>query len=60
VNEERSLLLRRDAIDALRQGTVPRRGLDLFAVGTERFSSALGEDLPRLLAGGSVFKAIDR
>ena len=55
---ERSLLLRRDAVDALRRGTVPRRGLDLFAVGTDRFAQSLDEELSRVAAGGAVFKAI--
>jgi hypothetical protein len=53
-----SVLLRRDVVEALRRGTVPRRGLDLFAVGAERFERALGEELDRCAAGGSVFKAI--
>jgi hypothetical protein len=53
-----SLLLRRDVVEALRRGTVPRRGLDLFAVGTERFERALKEELDRCAAGGSVFKAL--
>jgi hypothetical protein len=53
-----SLLLRRDVIEALRRGTVPRRGLDLFAVGAERFERALHEELDRCAAGGSVFKAL--
>jgi hypothetical protein len=53
-----SLLLRRDVIEALRRGTVPRRGLDLFAVGTERYERALQEELDRCAAGGAVFKAL--
>lgn len=53
-----SLLLRRDVVEALRRGTVPRRGLDLFAVGTERFERALTEELDRCATGGSVFKAL--
>jgi hypothetical protein len=53
-----SQLLRRDVMEALRRGTVPRRGLDLFAVGTERFERALTEELDRCAAGGSVFKAL--
>jgi hypothetical protein len=53
-----SLLLRRDVIEALRRGTVPRRGLELFAVGTERFERALQEELDRCSTGGSVFKAL--
>ena len=36
-------LLRRDVTAALRQGTVPRKGLDLFAVGTDRFAEVLDE-----------------
>lgn len=44
--------------EALRRGTVPRRGLDLFAVGTDRFDQALGEELDRCATGGSVFKAL--
>jgi hypothetical protein len=53
-----SLLLRRDVVEALRRGTVPRRGLDLFAVGTDRFERSLREELDRCAAGGSVFKAL--
>lgn len=53
-----STLLRREVVDALRRGTVPRRGLDLFAVGTDRFDAALSEELATVAAGGGVFKAI--
>lgn len=53
-----SVLLRKDVVEALRRGTVPRRGLDLFAVGTERYQLALGEELDRCATGGSVFKAL--
>jgi hypothetical protein len=53
-----SLLLRRDVVEALRRGTVPRRGLDLFAIGTDRFERALQEELDRCAIGGSVFKAL--
>lgn len=53
-----SLLLRREVIDALRRGTVPRRGLDLFAVGTQRFEASLQEELAAVAAGSAVFKAI--
>ena len=49
---------RREVIDALRRGAVPSAGLDLFAVGLDRFVSAVGEDLQTVIAGGSVFKAI--
>ncbi|MET8195264.1 BREX system ATP-binding protein BrxD [Micromonospora sp. NPDC005222] len=49
---------RREVIDALRRGAVPSAGLDLFAVGLDRFVGAVGEDLDTVAAGGSVFKAI--
>ncbi len=52
------MLLRQDVVDALRRGTVPRRGLDLFSVGTERFAESLAQELERVAAGGAVFKAI--
>lgn len=48
----------REVVDALRRGTVPARGLDLFAVGTQRFSAALDGDLAVAVGGGSSFKAI--
>ena len=49
---------RREVIDALRRGTVPANGLDLLAVGLERFTPALDADLETVMAGGSAFKAI--
>lgn len=49
---------RREVIDALRRGAVPSAGLDLFAVGLDRFVTAVGEDLATVAAGGSVFKAV--
>jgi len=49
---------RREVIDALRRGAVPQMGLDLFAVGVERFGQAVGEDLAAVAAGGAVFKAV--
>ncbi|MFI7609386.1 BREX system ATP-binding protein BrxD [Micromonospora sp. NPDC049366] len=49
---------RREVIDALRRGAVPSTGLDLFAVGLDRFGAAVGEDLDTVAAGGSVFKAV--
>ena len=49
---------RREVIDALRRGTVPANGLDLLAVGLERFIPALDTDLDTVVAGGSAFKAI--
>jgi hypothetical protein len=53
-----SPLLRHEVVDALRRGTVPRRGLELIATGTERFEEVLDEELSRVAAGGSAFKAI--
>ena len=49
---------RRDIIDALRRGAVPSNGLDVLAVGLDRFTTALDDDLARVAAGGSVFKAV--
>lgn len=45
-------------IDALRRGTVPQAGLDLFAVGMERFERAIDEELDGVEAGRAVFKAV--
>lgn len=49
---------RQEIIDALRRGTVPKSSLDAFAVGLERFESALDEELHKVASGGSVFKAV--
>ena len=49
---------RREVIDALRRGTVPANGLDLLAVGLERFTPALDADLDAVAGGGSAFKAV--
>lgn len=49
---------REEVIDALRRGTVPRSSLDAFAVGLDRFETAIEEDLRKVVAGGSVFKAV--
>ncbi len=53
-----SLLKRREIIDALRIGTVPRRGLELFAVGLERFDKAIDEELDSVAGGSGRFKAV--
>ena len=45
-------------IDALRRGTVPQNSLDAFAVGLDRFEAALDDELRKVAAGGSVFKAV--
>ena len=49
---------RQEIIDALRRGTVPRMGLDAFAVNLDRFADTIDEELGRVKAGGSVFKAV--
>lgn len=49
---------RRETIDALRAGTVPRRGLDLLAVGMDRFTIAVDSELDSVRAGSGVLKAV--
>ncbi|MCW3158004.1 BREX system ATP-binding protein BrxD [Micropruina sonneratiae] len=49
---------RREVIDALRRGTVPANGLDLLAVGLERFQPALDAELSAASSGSAVFKAV--
>lgn len=49
---------RQEIIDALRRGAVPVNGLDVLAVGLDRFVTAVDEDLDRIAGAGSVFKAI--
>lgn len=49
---------RREVVDALRRGTVPQAGLDLFAVGLERFHTALDDDLATVAGGGAAFHAV--
>lgn len=49
---------RREIVDALRRGTVPRRGLDAFAVGLDAFDAALTEELAAVAAGDAKFKAV--
>ena len=49
---------RDEVIDALRRGTVPARGLDLLAVGLDRFGSTIDEEVGRTAAGGGVFKCL--
>ncbi|MFI8502810.1 BREX system ATP-binding protein BrxD [Streptomyces sp. NPDC085524] len=55
---EVSAARRRDVVDALRRGTVPQAGLDLFAVGLDRFTAALDDDLATAARGGAAFHAI--
>jgi hypothetical protein len=58
VNEQVSPRRRREVVDALRRGNVPANGLDLLAVGLERFTPALDADLAAAAGGGSAFKAV--
>ena len=58
MTHDRSLLLRREVVGALRKGTVPQHGLDLFAVGMGRFEKAFSEELDAAAGGQGVFKAI--
>ncbi|MFE1902216.1 BREX system ATP-binding protein BrxD [Streptomyces gardneri] len=55
---EISAARRREVVDALRRGTVPQAGLDLFAVGLDRFTAALDDDIATVARGGSAFHAI--
>jgi hypothetical protein len=58
VTSDVSARRRRDIIDALRRGAVPMNGLDVLAVGLDRFAAATDDDLARAASGGSVFKAV--
>lgn len=49
---------RREVVSALRGGTVPQSGLDVLAVGLDRFEGAIDEELTAVAAGGAVFKAV--
>jgi hypothetical protein len=49
---------RGEIIAALRKGTVPQRGLDFFAVGLDRFESAIAQEMANVAQGGAVFKAV--
>ncbi|MBI2567264.1 MAG: BREX system ATP-binding protein BrxD [Candidatus Schekmanbacteria bacterium] len=49
---------REEIISALRRGTVPRRGLETFAVGLARFEAVLGAELETVSRGASAFKAV--
>ena len=49
---------RHEVIDALRRGTVPQAGLDLFAVGMERFERAIDTELDGVASGRAAFKAV--
>jgi hypothetical protein len=58
VSEPVSAARRREVIDALRRGTVPQAGLDLFAVGLDRFAPAMDDELRTAARGGAAFHAV--
>ena len=49
---------RHEIINALRRGTVPQSSLDALATGLERHEEVLDQELQKVKAGGSVFKAV--
>lgn len=49
---------RAEIIEALRRGTVPRTGLDAFAVGLDRFRLMLDQELDAVHQGRGGFKAV--
>ncbi len=49
---------RREILDALRRGTVPAGGLDVLAVGLDRFVVTVDAELAAVGAGGAGFKAV--
>lgn len=55
---EISPLKRREIVDALRIGAVPRRGLELFAVSLDPFATVIDEELDGVAAGRGKFKAV--
>lgn len=49
---------RRTVLAALRRGTVPETGLDLFAVGLDRLGPSLDAELDACAAGSAAFTAV--
>jgi hypothetical protein len=49
---------REEIIDSLRRGTVPRMGLDAFAVGLDGFEEAIDQELAAARQGRGIFKAV--
>jgi len=49
---------RREIVDALRRGTVPRRGIEHLATGLDRFTKAIDEELASAAGGKGAFKAV--
>jgi hypothetical protein len=53
-----AVVRKQEIVAALRNGAVPRRGIELYGVGMEKFSTAIQEELGRVTAGNGVFKAV--
>jgi hypothetical protein len=49
---------RAEILDALRRGTVPANGLDVLAVGLERFAPTIQEELEAVRTGRGMLKAV--
>jgi len=49
---------RLEVLDALRRGTVPQDGLDVLAVGLDRFREPMDQELRRASEGSCGFKAV--
>jgi hypothetical protein len=58
VTVELSPRRRKEVINALRRGTVPHNGLDVLAVGLDRFATAIDAELETVAAGNGAFKAV--
>lgn len=52
------LARRRELVAALRNGTVPRRGIEALATGLDRFERAVDDELALAASGHGVFKAL--
>lgn len=55
---EISIVRRREIVNALRNGSVPRHGLGHLAVGLARFEDAIDEEITHAALGNGVFKAV--
>jgi hypothetical protein len=49
---------RQEIVNALRRGTVPQGGLDAFAVGLDRLTPTVDDELRLVAGGGAQFKAV--
>src|SRR6185436_18293435 len=53
-----SVQRRAEILDALRRGTVPGAGLDVLAVGLDRFAPVIAEELEQVRGGRGLVKAV--